>query len=305
MTPFLNLQSYNFLKEKRVVSNIKIVYIDTAFLYNCALDFLVIYMCCKIMMIKVKTKRLVAGASFGASFAVLAEVFEILPVIKFLLVVPCAYLMSRICFGKRNIKVHIRIVFMMILTSCGLFGFLFALKNFSTQIFKNSNLLNVGIPLPLFVVICAVVSAFLTHILKWSHSKSNQKSVLVKMTVLGQTNTLKLLCDSGNLATDKLSGCPVVIVSQKFINEKYENLAKNLKSGFDTQTARQIFLHFVPLKTIENISYHLCFKPDDCFVVCDNTFRSVDICVAIDFKEDSDFCGYEGIFPKSCLDAVI
>lgn len=283
---------------------IKIVYIDTAFLYNCALDFLILYMSSRIMMIKAKTKRLVASSSVGAFFGVLMEIFEVLPVIKLFMVLPLAFFISYVCFGKRNVKVHIRIVLIMILSSSGLFGFLFALKNFFTQIFKNTSFVNAGIPLCLFVAICGAVSAFLTYILRWSHSKSNQKSVTVQMTVLGQTNTFNLLCDSGNLATDKLSGCPVVIVSEKFINEKYENLAKNLKCGFDTQCARQIYLHFVPLKTIENITYYMCFKPDTCFVVLDNTCVEIDICVAVDFK-DSDFSGYEGIFPQKCLDAVM
>lgn len=298
------MQVIIFSKEKSVVRYIKIVYIDSTFLYNCALDFLLLYMTSRIMTIKAKTKNLILGASVGALFAALCEVFEISPIIKLFLAALTAFIMSRICFGKRNKKVYIRTVLIMILCSCALFGFLYVLKNFFISLFKNTSLVNVGMPLWLFVVISGAVSAFLTCILRWSHTKSNQKSVTLKMTVLGQTNTFNLLCDSGNLATDKLSGNPVVIVSQKLLNEKYEILSKNLKNGFDTQTARQIFLHFVPLKTIENVAFCMCFKPDSCFVVLDNTCVEIDICVAIDFKDDG-FCGYEGIFPTKCLDAVI
>ena len=167
------MQVIIFSKEKSVVRYIKIVYIDSTFLYNCALDFLLLYMTSRIMTIKAKTKNLILGASVGALFAALCEVFEISPIIKLFLAALTAFIMSRICFGKRNKKVHIRIVLIMILCSCGLFGFLFALKNFFISLFKNTSLVNVGMPLWLFVVISGAVSAFFTFIFRWADIKSN------------------------------------------------------------------------------------------------------------------------------------
>ena len=208
------------------------VYGDLLFLINFSMDFLCFYLSCLLLHRKMKVGRACLAAALGGVYSVASLFISASGVIAFAIDIVMLVLMCFITYGirKMGIKALVKAIFLYFFVSAllgGLMTALFSLFN-NLELVKEMGGSGDGIDVWIFVIL-AIVGSFLTirggKIFRTSFSS---KSVFLKIESEIGTEKLRALVDSGNLATEPISGKGVVFVSV----EKCKNIVDNTLYDF-------------------------------------------------------------------------
>ena len=235
-----------------------IVYGDLLFLINFSMDFLCFYLSCLLLHRKMKVGRTCAASILGGIYSVASLFILVSGSISFVIDALMLVLMCLIAYGvrKTGVKTLIKSVFLYFFVSAllgGLMTALFSLFN-NLEFIKEIEGSGDGIDVWVFVVLAIIGSFFAMNGGKVLRRSFSEKSVLLKIESEIGAETICALVDSGNLATEPISGKSVVFVSvekcKKIIEKSLYNAIINNSIFDDVEFSVLNKIRFVPTKVL-------------------------------------------------------
>ncbi len=185
----------------------RVVYLDTLFLLNFSVDYLLLLLTARIGGIYCRRRRLLAGALVGAVLAVLLF-FPVLPVWLSLPVrAGCGFVTVLTAFGSQPSGRWPRLCGIFLLSTLVLAGLLMAMPQVSRQ--NGSIYYEVSSA----VMLVGFTAIFALSGLVFGRGRANAARAWREIQVKngGQTVRFRALCDSGNLLRDPVNGRAVIV----------------------------------------------------------------------------------------------
>ena len=247
----------------------QVIYADILFVINFSMDFLAFYILSYILKLPFKKGRMFLSALIGALYSVLEVIMhhDNIPI-----AVVVAALMCFIGFGKGGISSFMRQVIGFVSVNFLLGGgmtAIFSLFNAmgheqKVLIYGELNTVGEKLPFSYFVLGFAVISIISLLFAGIYSSRSYRKKVSGQITYHGKTEEFSLLCDSGNLLTEPLSGDPVIFLSEdafsKLCGQGTLSAVKSADTTFMKSDTRNIRL--VVYETVGGSDMGVCVRPE-------------------------------------------
>lgn len=278
----------------------RVIYADVYFIVNFSMDFLALFVVCKLRKIPPKLLSLSFAGALGALYAVAELYFDGRGgAISFLLSVAIPFLMCYIAYGYGRAAYYLINILSFWAVSFVMGGVMTALYYFvgkflaSKEIYINGVSYTLYSDIPLWVfILCAAACAALAVL--WNRialKKTSVREVDFSLEDNGVSIREKALCDSGNLLTEPISGLPVIIVS----NEIMEKIAPGLdKLAFDVNYKK---IRIIPYSTISDSGILYGYIPD-CVKIGDDIKKA---CLCSGKHIGKSFDRYNVIVPSSLL----
>lgn len=284
------------------------VYGDILLLINFSMDFLALYLSAKLLHLRIRTVSLMLAAIVGAGYALLSLFLHTgnLAITLLNIVISCA--MVAIAFLPRRFGAFFKSAAVFYGISFLLGGSMTALYNlcnsflFSDRIHAFGNTTNLETELSFgWFVLLAVISACASLLLGRLFSRSAAKATAsVKIELAGRSVGLTLLCDSGNMLCDPISGTPVLICAFRAIEPV---LYDQLRAFFADPIPDRIALlkrdaarrvRVIPVRGVGDSGMLFAFRPDR-LLVGDTPTEAL---IAVDAAHGcGEFGGTDGLIP--------
>ena len=253
-----------------------ILYADIYFAVNCIIDFMLLCITAHVAKHPKRLLRIVAASVVAAILSLFSTVME-QNFISLIFAFTIPALMILISFGKTTVLRFFECYMI-------LFGCTF-LAGGAFRVLSENDILPNGFFG--FLILCFV---FLFCFLYFDVFSLKKDTDYVDITIRGEKyeKELHLLCDSGCIAKEPISGLPVILISPKIYDGIYKN-KDNVEHKFriipiNTASGKCVVEGHIP----DNITYQKNKKTIKCSAVI---ARSNDVC----------FVGTDGIFPTSLL----
>ena len=189
----------------------RVVYIDTLFLLNFVVDYLLLLAAARLAGELLRRGRLALGAALGAGYAAAA----FLPGLGFLVHPLCklgaAVLMVLAAFGGSKRLLRLMLVFFGL--SCAFGGGILAVALLGGRgLTLQNGVLYSGMDLRTVLLSAAICYVLLTAVFQRTARHSMRELLPAVLTVDGQRVALTALVDTGNTLTDPATGRPVMVV---------------------------------------------------------------------------------------------
>lgn len=257
-----------------------IIYADLYFIVNFVFDFVLICITGHIMKYKKRILYISAACALSAVVSFMTVIFKLRTVsVIIMLFLPA--IMLYISYGKRNWLCFAQ-------SYCLFFGSSFV----SGGIFKAMSDKNFfPSPLLAFIILCGIFFFCFIYFDIFSFNKEIKK---IDIVIKGKKyeKKLHLLCDSGCVAKEPISGLPVILISPKIFDEIY-------KSDNSQKFAVENRLRLIPIKTASGSCVIESCIPDS---ITYTKKKKTICCKAVVGRSNSlCFVGTDGIFPTSLL----
>lgn len=263
----------------------KVVYIDSLFVTNLAIDYLLLLASAQVCGVRLKRARYILAAVLGSVYAVCAY----LPRGEILLL-PCAKLgagliMALVAFGGEERYFRCAAVFMAVSAAFG--GFMWAIELAGGHPTFDTRTL---------VVSFALCYALLAVVFRGRAQLADRPRVAVELALNGRTARFNALVDTGNSLKDPVNGTPVMVICPHAAAPLFAEDAALLqldavslaeKAATVPQLAGK--LRLIPYTAVGGGGMLAAFRPDSATV--DGEPR--DILAALSANASGD--GYEGI----------
>ncbi len=264
-----------------------VVYADILFIINFSMDFLVLFGVGRLLGIRSRLFRIVLSGAAGGAYSVLSLLIS-QPLFRGVSAVAVSFLLCLIAYPLSGRVKYLKAVFLFYSGAVLLGGCVSACYSFLSSLFPD---ISPGegmtdIPLGVFAAVAAfsVLLSFITGRL-WSRQKSVYYAS-VTVEYMEKTGNLRLLCDSGNLVTEPISGLPVIVISGKAVDpEKLKNP------------------RFVPIKTASGRRLLTGFVPDRLTVHIKGLSVCVDCVIAM--TEENTFSDCDGVIPYILIQELL
>ncbi len=247
----------------------QVIYADILFVINFSMDFLAFYILSFILKLPVRKIRMFISAAVGALYSV-SEVIVHHDNIPIALLV--AAVMCLICFGRSGIGAFLRQIIGFVSVNFLLGGGMTAIFSIFNAMGHEQKLLIYGelntvgekLPFSYFVLGFALIAILSLLFAGVYSSRSDRKKVSGQITYNGKTMEFSLLCDSGNLLTEPLSGEPVIFLSEsafsKLCGSKTLAAVKSADASFMKSDTKNIRL--VVYETVGGSDMGVCIRPE-------------------------------------------
>ena len=247
----------------------QVVYIDTLFLINFTVDYLMLLLTAKICSVPARRWRIAVSAAAGGVYAVLA-VFDSLSFLRnpFVKVAVGVAMVLTVFGGKKELM---REIFIFFAVSAAAGGAIVALSFFRTGGITGGALF-VPVDLKLLLFSFLVIYPVLTLVFRRT-AKRRKSGGIVTLTISagGRSIRLRALVDTGNSLTDPMTGNPVIVTGpgtlQTLFSQKIQNLIQNGENPVKTMEslygAGERRFSLIPYKAVGIESgMLLAFRPD-------------------------------------------
>ncbi len=253
----------------------RVVYLDTVLVVNLLIDYILLHLTSKFLLIKTSVIKMALSSAIGAFSAVILTLFVKNRFLTFAFSFLSLYIMSIIAFGKIKRKIRIRQVTVMYIFS-------YLLCGFESSIMPLFN----GFEIKYKAVILTAGAIAFTYFAKIAvplfRNRTVSKSVEAIIEFEACSFRLKLLVDSGNLLIDNVSRLPVIFINRKNnVDNTYPIIFRMMDKSF-------LAWGRVPRKII--------IKQND-------AYKEINCCVAF-MTDDNNFSGYDGIIPQNVLQNI-
>lgn len=283
------------------------VYGDLLFLINFSMDFLCFYISCMLLHRRLPLLRTCAASALGGVYSVLALFLTADETVALILDLLCCFVMCfAVFFGIKTrlwkvIKASALYFFVSMLMG-GVMTALFSLFN-RTELFSGEMDTGEGITVWIFALLAiagGAITAFGGRFFKASTSKDE---ISLEMTDGKKSVKLRALSDSGNLASDPISGKAVIIAtlssSEKIIPKEiypvFENVCNMEKLPVNVASK----IRLIPSATISGNALLPAIKMKNIKVVCGKEEKNIDALVS--FVKCEDFSGYDAVIPHEIM----
>lgn len=191
-----------------------VVYIDSVFVLNALVDYLLIYAAAQLAGVRLRRLRFLLAALLGGTYAV--AVF--LPGLGWLSTPPvkaaAGILMALAAYGGE--PRFLRLTLLLFLVSCGFAGCVLALGLAAGRGMPVENgVFYTNVDAKILLISAASAYLVLTVVFRASARRSGARGYLIPVTVAfcGCRAALTALCDTGNTLRDPATGRPVLVAS--------------------------------------------------------------------------------------------
>lgn len=279
---------------------LQVIYADVYFIVNFSMDFLALFITCKLRKIPLRLFRTVFGAAVGSLYAVVSLSFNGKGnILTFLLSVAVPFLMCYIAFGGGRPLYYLINVASFWIVSFVMGGMMTAIYYFagkllsSKEIYINGTTYTLYSDIPLWIFIAAAFACALITVVwnRFAAKKAECREVTFFVEDGAVSISERALCDSGNLLVEPISGLPVIILS----GELMEKIAPGLEKLSDGLSYRKI--RIIPYNTLTGSGILYGYIPD--CVKIDGNIKKACLCSGRELSKPFD--GYNVIVPASLL----
>lgn len=285
----------------------QVIYIDTLFLLNFAMDFLSLTLCGTVLHMPRKMRYLLPASFLGAGYAILAVVFRFPFWAQAVFLLPTGGLLCRIAFRR---FFGWRRFFCAVAIYCGaalvIGGAVNALYEWMETYFSGTYRKAIGSG-DVVLLVGFGTACILLLLSRFFDGEPQQRCVSVSISVDGKSVTLSLLVDSGCLLQDPISGKPALVVRLDALRTLLPDeilvcaRAQGLRMPASPVLARRCRL--LPVKSLGDTCLLLGIRPDKLTLSAKegNVSRECDALIALYAADKTRFDGYDGVVPSVLL----
>ena len=266
-----------------------VVYGDLLFLINFSMDFLCFYISCLLLHQKIPTLRTVLASILGGVYSVVALFISVNAAWAFLIDIFVLAFMCIVVYWKNGstlgeILKRIFLYFFISALLGGIMTALFSLLN-RVDVFADGLGIEDGIDAWVFALLVIIGSIFTLNGGKiYRTSSSKRVTELILESELGSVRLCALL-DSGNLATEPISGKTVAFVSvekcKKIIEKSMYDAINESSNIDDIPMSMMAKIRIVPTRAISGKSFLPAMKFKKVSVIEGKKKKDIDIYVAL------------------------
>ena len=283
------------------------IYGDILFLINFSMDFIALFICGKIMHFRMRAWRMALSASMGGVYGVATLFFTLGVVGDIALDLLVALSLCFVAHYHGSAAKTFAATALFFAVSVLMGGMMTALYS---KIGRYQAYISIGgsvgtvfgdIPLWLFALLAAVSAAATILLQRIWHRRSLSRVCRVRITFAEGVYELCAFVDTGNLATEPITGEAVVFLSApaaKRISGKSGELLFCSPALMDGDEAGQV--RFIPINTVSGYTLVSAVKPKKFEVLVKQRFEERKALVACDTGAQ-DFGGAEALMPVSLI----
>lgn len=275
-----------------------VLYADVLFLINFGMDLISLWLTFLIVHQKTDAVRLVVSSALGGAYGVAAVAVALDGVPAFIISIAVSVIMVMIgTAGRLKFSKYIKYSFILWGIGALLGGavtVVCSLGKGSAATFKSHN--------SSFFVF-ALAAAFCTLVVRMFQSHTAAKSCDAEIYMFGDIKRVSLLCDSGNFASEPISGAPVIFIKKEVFLPSSPNDVAILTS--DKLEAERLTMNIrkktrvITVERAGGAKTLLCIFPDRIIIINGKKSKAVKAAVVI---EDTDgYAGFDGVIPAALL----
>lgn len=283
------------------------VYGDLLFLINFSMDFLCFYITCLLLHRKLPLLRGCVASALGGVYSVLALFLTADKTFALIFDLLCCFAMCALVFlGRKTsvwkiIKASALYLFVSMLLG-GIMTALFSILN-RAELFSGESQDGEGITVWIFALLAIVSGAVTIFGGRFFRSSAEKREVIVELAHNGKKVKIRALCDSGNLASDPISGKAVVVAtlksSQDIIPQEmypvFENVCNMEKLPVNVASK----IRLIPSSTISGNALLPAIKVQNIKIIYEKNEKNIDALVS--FVNQNDFGGYDAVIPQEVM----
>ena len=273
------------------------VYIDLYFIFNFAMDLLIILLCRRILGYHRSLKRAFAGALIGALYAIC-----ILPVTHpsvWIIHLLFGALIPLIACGFGNIRRFLRLLLYFYGIAFFLGGALNAtLRGFAIYL-GSASAFHLGITFILIAALTMGVYCLFFGNITVAHPAQNVLSVYLCKGE--QSLCFQGYVDTGNLLREPLEHLPVILANESLSRKIYAFYSggkpcPKKEQANDPNFYEGLALRMIPCQTVTGKALLPALKVQ---ATIDN--ESYTVCIALNFTRKTNYCGFDALIPAKLL----
>lgn len=256
------------------------IYIDVLICVNLFTNFLILSVVSRFMNIKARFCRKLCGAALGAVASLIILLPQLNGIINIIIKIILSLSIVFIVYGKKNIKMLVKIVsvfFLITFSFCGVMIAIWLIINPGGFILRNSTVyINIS---PEILIILTLVCYLIIRLINRVAGRAVDSKLYAKLkvTVNGSMAELDAKLDTGNTLREPFSGLPVIVAEKsafsfRTIDKEYNYL--------DTATKDKV--RFIPYSSLGGNGLLPAYKAEsviidgkpyigECYVaLCDN-----------------------------------
>lgn len=276
-----------------------VLYADVLFIINFSMDFLSVYITAKLLSLRQSALRFSAAAVLGAAAATAMTACGVASLAEALLTVVLSLTMSAAAFGFGGVRAFFLRAFVMWGAGALLGGAVSALCALGEGISDRQSISPHGSRYSVILASGAVLVCLFIRLIRPALSK---KETTLTVGFGSKTVTVTALVDSGNLASDPISGSPVIFLSAAeavgLIGERdTAALLEHDRLRLSEEMTRR--LRLVPVCGEGGDRLYFAFRPDSVTVGKKGAHR--DALVAVSDKDGKYYAGHPALAPSGIL----
>lgn len=258
------------------------------------MDFLTIYITSKVTHAKTTVPRSLTASVLGAVYGVVSVVWINDILLSMLLTGVVSAVITLIAFGYSGSMAGLAKQ-SVILWGCGalLSGIMSTLMAIGEPVY-----LDEGNGAPTYSKYYILTFAAAVILIQLFSGKSQRKCAEVVVHINGTVFRFTALSDSGNLAKDPVSGCPVIIAAADLFNEELRGRFERIRRGDPDDSYShergEIKVRVIPHRTLNGEGILYGFLPDDITV---NGKKKNAVVVIDEAGKKKGYGGFDGIVP--------
>lgn len=285
----------------------QILYIDVYFFLNFTIDILATFFSSKFLRIRTSLGRLIIIGGLGAISAILDVLIGSVLVIRVLnsLVFLCvsALLISKRITIARRVKFCIALYIFEALIG-GLVHYLYAFLNrYAVDILEYAYAANNNRGALIFALVILFSIGVLRIFIMMFSGNSNVKNAVLRLRVEDIEITSDALVDSGNLAKDPMSMCPVIFIKESFAEQFLPHEVIALENIDRLSSCFRKRIRLVPVSMGDKTRVMTGLRFDEVEVISEAGGGLVDATIVID-KDGGSYGGFECLLPSCVIDDV-
>ncbi|MBQ8908341.1 MAG: sigma-E processing peptidase SpoIIGA [Clostridia bacterium] len=284
---------------------VQVLYIDTLFFVNFAMDFFVLYITGSFLHIRKRLPLFLLASLLGGVYAVLAVVYAFPSWLSLLLSPVVAVLLSAIAFrGLGSIRSFLAAVLLFMVFSMLFGGVISAFYTFLEGIFDVRE--SEALALSDVILILGFVSfGLVSLLLRFFGKMPREKYATVIAELFGKTVYIPVLVDSGCLLSDPISGRPAIVVRldtlAAALPAEIVMCARGKRTEMPGNTALARRCRLLPAKGLGSRTLLLSVRPERLTVQIGKEKRECEALLALYSVEKNHFGGRDGLLPTALL----
>lgn len=271
------------------------IYGDVLFVINFSMDFLALYISGKICRCKMKAWRLSLGAAIGAIYGVLSLVIDVPTAIGMIFEAVMAVVVCLVGLWRGGAGALIGATAAFYAASVTLGGAMTMiyskLSKYKSYFYSGGSILSAIDDVPIWVfAICAALSFVISHMISsFEKRKSAISSCGARLELNGRKYELNCLIDSGALATEPISGTPVI-----FLSKKYSYITSDTTDGVIRRG-----VYAIPISSVGGEGIVFAIRPDSVKIETKSGYS--ERCALVAVGKEESYGGFDAIVPYSLL----
>ncbi len=263
-----------------------IVYADILFAINFSMDFISMFITLMLLNKKIDKKKIMLSSIIGGIYGVFSVLYEINIYASLIINIAVSFIMCVINFSGNRLRKFLSMYIIFFGISAALAGFMSVFYSFLNKILKeyisDHSYVKVYNRARFFIISTLAMLVAIVFSRAFSKEK-NIKSVVAEIGFNNGIHNVNLLCDSGNLLIDPLSGKKVILIS------------KTTRLGKIIEQIEDIYKRYIPYNTSTGKGILKGIVPE--YIKINNN----EVSAVIAPVENKDFGGYEGCISTSLL----